>query len=54
MEIEICDDNYEFYRFSHGVTDIQHVARTSGNFPEALKLLLDTAISKTLADDINS
>ena len=44
IEIEIHEDHYEFYRFSQGATDIQHVAPTSGNFPEALKLLLDTAI----------
>ena len=54
VEIEICQDHYELYRFSHGATDIQHVAPMSGNFPEALKLLLDAAISQKLAGDSNS
>ncbi|MGV1752325.1 hypothetical protein [Agrobacterium sp. CG674] len=48
IEIEIFEDHYEFYSFSEGATDIQHVAHTSGNFPEALKLLLDAAVSQTL------
>jgi hypothetical protein len=54
IEIEIFHDHYEFYRFSQGATDIQHVAQTSGNFPEGLKLLLDTAICQTLAVEIDS
>jgi hypothetical protein len=54
IEIEIFEDHYEFYRFSEGATDIQHVAHTSGDFPEALKLLLNTTISQTLAVEIDS
>ena len=54
IEIEIFDDHYEFYAFSDGATDIQHVDQTSGNFPEALKLLLDTTMSRPPSVEIDS
>lgn len=50
IEIEIFQDHYEFYRIFEGATDIRHV--DPGNFPEALKLLLDTSISPTPAVEI--
>lgn len=54
IEIEIFHDHYEFYQFFDGATDIQHVDQTSGDFPEALKLLLDTTISRPPAVEIDS
>ena len=46
IEIEIFQDNYEYYGFSEGATDIQHMNDTSGFFPDALKLILDKTISR--------
>lgn len=47
IEIEVHETHYEFYWFSEGATDIQHMANTSGSFPEGLKVILDTAILQT-------
>jgi len=37
LEVEICEDHYEFYRFKQGHTDIEHFNHTSGaKFPAGL------------------
>lgn len=45
IEVEICPDHYEFYRFSDGSTEIQHIAAIENCVPDQLRTLLDTAIA---------
>ena len=41
LEVEVCEDHYEFYRFKQGETDIEHFDHTCGaSFPTGLMNLL--------------
>lgn len=45
IEVEIFSDHYEFYRFSDGSTEIQHIAAIQNCIPDHLGTLLDTFIA---------
>jgi hypothetical protein len=43
-EIEVNENQYEFYRFSDAVSQITHMDATRGGFPDYIKALLHGAL----------
>ncbi len=54
IEVEIFSDHYEFYRFSNGSTEIQHIAAIQNCIPDQLMTLLDTTIAVNRTAEFDS